>query len=540
MRTRLPAWTAALLMLATPPLLAAAGTEADEVAVLRNTVVNILDAMVKQGLITRDAAQKMVADAQQKADAEAKTDAPAPGDVRVTYVPQVVQDEITAQVKQDVQASVVADVKKQAAEEGWGVPAALPDWVRDTRWFGEFRVRGEAIMYADGNAPFTYLNFQEINNAGGIVPAGPDAFLNTTENQIRYLLRLNFGAQYDLSPYATVGFKIGTGNEDNPATRNQALGTYNETFAVLLEEAYLRLGTSPDQSEHQVLFWAGRTPNVYQTTELAWDNDVRFNGFTLQYAWNPMLNPADNARQSRGLFGNLGAYPVQDIALTREDKWLYVGQLGYEFDPVDDLRLSFAVGYFDYKNITGQRNSFDSRALDYTAPEFVQKGNTMFDITNDDNPDTQLYALAADYDLLDLSFIGTWAVAPDMVVEFLGQYINNVGFDEGQVERRTGVAVSPEVNAYRLEFRVGNPKLNRLGAWRAFIAYNYLERDAILDAFSDSDFHQGGTDAEGYIIGGELGLTRSTSARLRYLSANEIDGPPFGVDILQIDLNAQF
>lgn len=540
MSTRLTAWTAALLMLAASPAMAAAAAEADEVAVLRNTVVNILDAMVKQGLISRDAAEKMVADAQQKADAEAQAAGPAAGDVRVTYVPQVVQDDITAKVKQDVQASVVADVKKQAAEEGWGVPAALPDWVRNTRWSGEFRVRGDAIMYADGNQPFTYLNFQEINNAGGIIPAGPDAFLNTTENQMRYLVRLNFGAQYDLSPYATVGFKIGTGNEDNPATRNQALGTYNETFAVLLEEAYLRLGTSPDQSEHQVLFWAGRTPNIYQTTELAWDSDVRFNGFTLQYAWNPMLNPADNARQSRGFFGNLGAYPVEDIALTREDKWLYVGQLGYEFDPVDDLRLSFAVGYFDYKNITGQRNSFDSRQLDYTAPRFLQKGNTLFDIRNDDDPNTQLYALAADYDLLDLSFVGTWTVAPDMVVEVLGQYINNVGFDEGEVEQRTGVAVSPEVNAYRLEFRVGNPKLNRLGAWRAFVAYNYLERDAILDAFSDSEFHQGGTDAEGYIIGGDLGLTRNTSARLRYLSANEIDGPPFGVDILQLDLNAQF
>jgi len=521
-------------------VLAAATTEADEVAVLRNTVVNILDAMVKQGLISRDAAEKMVADAQQKADAEAQAGAAAPGDVRVTYVPQVVQDEITAQVKQDVQASVVADVKKQAAEEGWGVPAALPDWVRNTRWAGEFRVRGEAIMYAGDNAEFTYLDFQNINEAGGIIPAGPDAFLNTTENQIRYLLRLNFGAQYDLSPNAMVGFKIGTGNEDNPATRNQRLGTYNRTFAVLLEEAYLRLGTSPDQSEHQVLFWAGRTPNLFQTTELAWDNDVRFNGFTLQYSWNPMLNPVDNARQARGLFGNLGAYPVQDIALSSSDKWLYAGQLGYEFDPVDDLRLSFAAAYFDYRNITGQRNSFDSRQLDYTAPEWLQKGNTLFDIRNDDNPETQLFALAADYNLLDLSFVGTWAAAPDLVVEVLGQYINNLGFDEADVEQLTGVAVSPEVNAYRLELRVGNPKLNRLGAWRAFVAYNYLERDAILDAFADSDFHQGGTDAEGYVIGGELGLTRNTSARLRYLSANEIDGPPLGIDVLQLDLNAQF
>ena len=65
-------------------------------------------------------------------------------------------------------------------------------------------------------------------------------------------------------------------------------------------------------------------------------------------------------------------------------------------------------------------------------------------------------------------------------------------------------------------------------AWRAFVAYHYAERDSLLDAFTDSDIHRGGTDAEGYIIGGELGLTNNTWARLRYLSADEIDGPPLG------------
>ena len=44
--------------------------EAADVAVLRNTVVNILEAMVQKGLITKDAADKLVADAQAKADQE--------------------------------------------------------------------------------------------------------------------------------------------------------------------------------------------------------------------------------------------------------------------------------------------------------------------------------------------------------------------------------------------------------------------------------------------------------------------------------------
>ncbi len=543
LRTRLISCSAILFSVASFNATAqdAAGSD---MAVLRNTVVNLLDAMVKQGLISKESAEKLVADAQSKANAEAaargSADAAGPGDVRVTYVPRVVQDEITAQVRQDLQAAVVADVKKAAVEEGWGVPAALPSWVRNARWSGDIRVRGEYTAFADGNQPFTYPDFQAINDAGGIGKAGADAYLNTTEDQSRYQLKLNFGAQFDLAENALASVRFGTGNENNPVTRNQALGDYNRTFPLLLEEAYLRLGTSPAARHHQVQFWAGRTPNPLQSTELVWDNDVRFNGFTLQYAWN---NPrvSGEARQARGFFATAGAYPIEEIELSQDDKWLLASQLGYEFDLVPELRLSLAAAYYDYRNIEGRRNEAATDGLlDYTAPDSLQKGNTLFDIRNDTDPDTNLFALAADYNLVDISAVAAWTLRPDLALEMAANYVTNVGYDEGDVLNRTGVFVAEEADAYRLEFRVGNPDIARPLAWRAFVAYHYAERDAVLDAFTDSDFHRGGTDAEGYIIGGELGLTDNTWVRLRYLSADEIDGPPLGIDVLQLDLNGRF
>lgn len=534
-------------------------TGGSDMAVLRNTVVNLLDAMVKQGLLSKDSAEKLVADAQSKANAEAVAltaagGTAAPGDVRVTYVPQVVQDQITEQVKLDVQASVVADVKKAAQEEGWGVPAALPSWVRNARWSGDIRIRGENTSFANDNPPFAYPNFQAINEAGGIVEAGTDAFLNTTEDQTRFQAKITFGGQFDVAENALAVVRFATGNEDNPVTRNQALGTYNRTFPLLLDEAYLRLGTSPDRETQRVLFWAGRTPNPYQSTELAWDNDVRFNGFTLQYSWNNPEIPG-LPRGARGLFASGGAYPIQEVELSSSDKWLFAGQLGYELDIAPTVRLSLAAGYFDYENITGRKNPLNLRVYDYTAPEFLQKGNTVFDIRNDTDPNTELFALAADYDLIDVSAVATWTIQPDLVFDATANFITNVGYDYDQVLARVGgctqipdtgpngpVEICPvkNANAYRLEFRIGNPDIARPGAWRAFLAYNYLERDAVLDAFTDSDFHRGGTDGEGYIIGGELGITNNTWARLRYLSADEIDGPTLGIDVLQIDLNAKF
>ena len=54
--------------------------------------------------------------------------------------------------------------------------------------------------------------------------------------------------------------------------------------------------------------------------------------------------------------------------------------------------------------------------------------------------------------------------------------------------------------------------------------YRYLERDAVLDAFTDSDFHLGGTDAKGYQLGFDLGLSRGAWLRLQ-VSDSERDRP---------------
>jgi len=78
------------------------------------------------------------------------------------------------------------------------------------------------------------------------------------------------------------------------------------------------------------------------------------------------------------------------------------------------------------------------------------------------------------------------------------------------------------------------------GAWRTYFGYRYVEADAVLDAFTDSDFHLGGTDAKGFFVGGDFAFSPRVFARLKYFSANEIDGPPLGIDLWQLDINAQF
>jgi hypothetical protein len=41
-------------------------------------------------------------------------------------------------------------------------------------------------------------------------------------------------------------------------------------------------------------------------------------------------------------------------------------------------------------------------------------------------------------------------------------------------------------------------------------------------------------------VGVGFALDRNVALRLRWLSADEIDGPPLAIDVLQLDLTARF
>jgi hypothetical protein len=547
------------------PARAQAGDAAavDDVTLLRNTVANLLEAMVKQGLLSKEAATQLVTDAQAKAEAEGAQDAAAqaagPGDVRVTYVPQVVRDEITREVQASVSEAVVADVKNAALVEGWGVPAALPDWVRRMNWEGEVRSRAVGIFFDDGNST-TIPDYQAINQNGGIADLGQAALLNTTTDETRLQVRLLLGATYEMTPNLLGAFSIQTGNEVNPLTRNQDLSNYGRSSALLLDEGYLsyRMRRNDDENHHlQVL--AGRFANPFQTTELLWDNDLRFGGAVLRYAWNaptyrdwhsldgyvrPWEEPL--SPRARGVFGNVGAFQVQNEAFSSSDKWLYVGQVGYEHAFNEQMRGSIAAGWWQYENMTGRLNPPGSQQFDFTAPQFLTKGNTLFDISNDDDPLTQRWALAAEYQVLQLNSSLTWLLNDTLQTSVVAEWAKNLGYDQDEVLARIGTASASLVpdrersTAYRVEWRIGWPTVVTPLAWRVTAGYTYTQRDALIDAFVDGNVRRGGTDAEGFILAGELGIARNSWLRVRYFTADEIDGPPLGIDVLQLDWFGQF
>jgi Putative porin len=518
------------------PVAGHAATEQQSLEELRNTVVNLLQALVDQGVMTREKAQSLVAQAKDKAAAaavaEGKVDA---GAVRVPYIPEVVREQIRKEVAEEVKPGVVAGVVEQAKAEGWGIPGALPEWLARVKVAGDIRLRGQGDFFGRDNQPL-YLNYQAINAAGGQTKAGINAFTNVSEDRYRMRVRARFGVEASLSPSLTAGVRLSTGSLQDPSSENQTLGNYGARYTTAFDQIWVRWDDKTAQGFTRLSVTGGRIPTPwFEPTDLVFHKDLPFEGV----AATGRLGLGDGSAAQSQVFLTVGALPIQEVALSTRDKWLLGGQLGTSLRFGDEQRLKLAVGYYDFRNVQGVRNAFGLNNNDFTAPQWVQQGNTMFDIRNDLDPATNLFALASKYAVLDLS-LGYELPLGRYSLSVAGDVVRNVGFKEAEVAALTGHPVQKRNKGYQMEAGFGDPALGAFGRWRAVLGYRYLQRDAVLDAFTDTDFHAGGTDARGYYLTGDFGLGARTFARLRYLSANEIDGFRYGVDVLQLDFNTSF
>ncbi len=529
---------AAMALAATPLAACRAADERQSLEELRNTVINLLNGLVEQGVISREKAAQMVKAAQEKAAADAAAVAKSDeGAVRVPYVPQIVKDDIAKQVAQEVKPAVVADVIKEAKTEKWGVPGALADWLTRTRVYGDVTVREEGLFFDKNNVPDTILNYYAINTAGGIQQAGQSAFLETNEDRIRTRLRVHLGVESELSDSITAGVRLSTGNTTDLVSETQTLdGT--APFAIGIDEAYIRFDERNAKKFPWLSVATGRFANPYDTpTNLIFHKDLTFEGF----AATGRFGLGDGSPEQSHLFFTLGAHPLQEVQFSAEDKWLAAAELGANLRWGDGQRLRLSGGLYDYFNVTGRLNPPNSTVENFTAPQFLRYGNTVFNIANNpSNPSADLFAYASKFRLGNVNATYTLPVGRYSLGVTLDA-VRNFAFNAARVESEVGYSVAPRTKGYQAEVSFGDPVVLTQNAWRVLVGYRNLERDAVIDAYTDSDFHYfGGTNARGYMAIGDYGLANRVWLRLRYLSANEIDGPLFGVDTLQIDVNSKF
>jgi hypothetical protein len=427
-----------------------------------------------------------------------------------------VASEIKGEVQDQVKTEIKEDMAKEAKAGGAGWPPDVPEWVQKIRWSGDIRLRYEGDYFNKNNAI--------LNN-----PASPTQILDTRVDQDHALVRARLEADVKINDQVEADIRLSTGNDKNPLTTNANLGNYFNKADVIFDRAFIDYTPTKDVS-----ILGGIMGNPFFHTDMVWEPDLSFDGLA--------VNAKRDFYTDLGAFVNAGIFPLDDESTTARHRWLYGGQLGLQAVPAELVTAKLGVAFYDFQDIVGLTSPASNPGVnDYSAPIFQQKGNTLFNL--DPSSSTVKTGIASDFKELNLTESLDLAFWDPVHVIFTGDYIKNLGFDRDAVAARTGLSpskVSEETTGYLGGVNVGYPKIVKFPDWQILLYYEYLEADAALDAFTDTHFHAGGTNAKGWVVGGEVGLLKNTWLRVRWYTTDEISGPPLAIDTLLVDFNGRF
>jgi hypothetical protein len=567
----------------------------------QSVTINLINRMVARGLLPKEDADELIKQAEADA-AEARAQAAAEqaaaiqqavaqavaamraeqafdpvaalgaeDAVRVTYIPEVVKAQLRDEIRQDVMS--------QARQQKWAVPNQFPEWTSRIKLFGDVRIRGEGTFFPSGNDNTgAFPNFNAINTGPPFDISGTvfSPQLNVDQDRQRLRLRLRFGLEADLGYGFSAGLRIATGENNSPTSTNQSLGAAGTShqggqfskYAIWLDRGFLKyeVGGQPGKNLALTL---GRFDNPFFSTEIIWDDDIGFDGVGLQARYEILKGFTP--------FVAGGAYPVyntdfnfasnQPAKFESNDKWLYAAQLGFDWKISKEVQLKLAAAYYDFEDIEGKLSdpfvpltASDAGNTDTSRPSFAQKGNTYRAIRNiiptvDNDFGTsrqfQYFGLASEF--RDLAFTGRLDLNyfEPVQISLLGEYIKNLAWDDTEINAvavnnrgsRSALGVGRYEGgdtAWIAGIRVGKMKFEKAWDWTLGINYRHVESDSVVDGFNDSDFGGGGTNLEGYTLFGSVALSPNVAFGMRWMSANELAGPPLKTDVLQIEFNGKF
>ncbi len=511
--------------------------ERESLEQLRATTNNLIELLVQEGVLNKDKADAIVKKASQdaanqmkKAQTEKALEENTVQDeksVRVQYVPEHIKKEMREEIKKEV----MAKLNYKAGER-----LGLPSWLDRISFYGDMRLRFENNAFGDGNAPAGLHNVDSDRYSD---------IKNTTEDRNRLRLRGRLGADVKVNDWLTGGLRVTTGQLTSPVSPNQTQEVSEGKYSIGLDRAFLK-ATPTDWLTLQ----GGRIANPFFYTDMLFDPDLAFDGVAATFS--PKIN------DSWSSFTTVGAFPIDEIESSdtnkAKDKWLYSLQTGIKWQSTNKSSVRLAAAYHDFRNVEGRPNPTGSNFYDATVPAFRQKGNNTFEINDLNNvgAGTSLYALASKFELVNITGQIDLLTFDPVHVTLTGDYVKNIGFNHDEVLKRTGKNNAEETDGYQLRLDVGMNSFNGPASvdikpkdWQVSMGYKRLEADAVLDGFTDSDFHLGGTDAEGWLLAANYAIDKNAWLSARYFSSdaitsNSMTGLDLSIDVFLLDFNAKF
>ena len=527
--------------------------EREDLEKMRATLLSLIRTLVKNGVMSSSQADAMMREAQRAADVQLA--APPPAEigpdgkkiVRVPYVPEAVRN----QMREQITADVLASTRGSAGTDG----GSLAEAGGRLQISGDVRLRAEAIRQGSDNSPATtYSAGQPALTRAADLWADPNA--NTQQGLERTRLRARLGFQVAVTDKVAAGLSLSTGGVTGPTSTNQTMATgssqspgFFNKYTLVVDKAFVAL-----QPLKGLRLSGGRIANPFVGTDLLWADDLNFEGFAAAFQ-------APVGSQWEG-FATAGWFPLSFQApgqSARRSLTALQGGASWQFGQRPN-RLKLAVALYDYSGIEGVKETTIDKSL---VPDYVvrseygagyrQRGNTLFRINSDKAADSATnWGLASGFRELDLTASLDLALFDPVHVVVTGDIVRNLAFSRTDIQRRTGLTVSDGNGVgYLARVQLGMPVMRQAGDWNVSLGYRRLGSDAVVDAFTNSDFGRGGTNNKGFTLGGSWSFAKNTWLSARWMSSNLVEsmvplqngvGPrtTFNADTLQLELNARF
>ncbi len=322
-----------------------------------------------------------------------------------------------------------------------------------------------------------------------------------TASRQRYRARL--AAVSQITPTVEAGIRLASGNNNDVRSTNQDMNNYFTKKDIWLDRAYINWHPENVPGLKMIGGRMSQPWTKVAESEVIWDNDINPEGLAVQYS---------RKFGQTNVFGSSGAFTVKDNVTGfgpefNNDLRMYYAQVGANLFPGDDFKLTLGTSVFHYYK--------DELGVPSRAP------NAGLGLTLNGNNSTQfeLYEGFGQLDVLGLP----------LPLSLYGQYVQNPnanGPDDG------------EDSAYLVGV------LTRF--WEIGVNYSYrdVERNAVVGAFTDSDFASGFTASKGSKLQLTYNITKNFQFATTYFytesDASNPSNPGAQTNTLQVDLVATF
>ncbi|MBV4459760.1 MULTISPECIES: putative porin [Pseudomonas] len=276
---------------------------------------------------------------------------------------------------------------------------------------------------------------------------------NGGRDKDRQRIRARLGAYSEINPQVDTGIRIATGGGDDARSTNQDMDNYFDKKQIWLDLGYIDY--HPDAIKNLHVIGGKMLQPWVSMGDVIWDSDINPEGLAVTYKY-PLGSSAE-------LFGSLGNYTLKDNVdgegvQFRHDLRLTAGQLGSRFAITDNLKLTLGGSVYAYQN------DEDSRCTGTSTPCALSVNG------NSANNQFRLYEGFSQIDIGGLP----------MPLSFYGQYVKN---NDAVTDADTAWLVGAKSKVFGLN-----------------LDYNYrdVQRDAVVGAFTDSDFANGTTGSRGH------------------------------------------